>query len=160
MSTFADLNGMRARRPEAHAYNEDCYDADELDGCGLIMTTYDAFGNVIASGTHEYRDGVGYEGGWGPLRRTHYLYDDLDRLTAVTDPVGARWEYRYDSYGNRTQATDPALGAGPWRMTRNGNLRRQTDAKGQEITFHYDELDRAEWKHAGTGGQGHHPLPV
>ncbi len=37
------------------------------------MTTYDAFGNVIASGTHEYRDGVGYEGGWGPLRRTHYL---------------------------------------------------------------------------------------
>jgi RHS repeat-associated protein len=152
VSTFADLNGMRARRPEAHAYNEDCYDADELDGCGLIMTTYDAFGNVIASGTHEYRDGVGYEGGWGPLRRTHYLYDDLDRLTAVTDPVGARWEYRYDSYGNRTQATDPALGRWTMAYDANGNLRRQTDAKGQEITFHYDELDRAEWKHAGTGG--------
>ncbi len=43
----------------------------------------------------------------GATRATHYDYDPLARVSAVTDPRGRVTQYRYDSAGNRTSITDP-----------------------------------------------------
>jgi YD repeat-containing protein len=46
--------------------------------------------------------------------------------------------------------TDPDMGSWSYTYDLNGNLHQQTDAKGQVITFDYDELDRVETKSYST----------
>jgi len=54
---------------------------------------YNAVGNRIAA--TDSKGGV-----------TRYAYDELNRVTAKTDPVGNTWRYEYDAAGNKIGLTD------------------------------------------------------
>lgn len=64
-------------------------------------TTHDANGNVISRMSRSERDPAGLSA--GPDRDWSYEYDGVDRLVAVTDPLGARTEYTLDAAGNVTE---------------------------------------------------------
>lgn len=122
------------------------------------VTTYDAnqhakrqesdmFGRLLT--VAEYQ-------GTGPYSNpayTNYLYSPLDLLTGVTDAYGKTTaSMQYDSLGRKKQMTDLTMGTWQYGYDPNGNLTQQTDAKGQQITFSYDELDRLRRKDYSGGG--------
>ena len=106
-----------------------------------------------------------------PYATTHYEYDVLGNLTKVIDKKGNVTTMRYDSLGRKIAMSDPDMGhCGdlmttapntdyPWYPTpcwnyqydAAGNLISQTDAKGQEITFLYDILNRRVRKTTPSG---------
>lgn len=68
-----------------------------------VVQTYDVDGNVA---TTEVSDVLGNESGVDAARLTSYDYDDHNRMTAVTDPLGNRVAYEYDQFGNQTSMVD------------------------------------------------------
>lgn len=56
----------------------------------------------------------------------------------------------YDTLGRKINMTDPDLGYWLFTYDPSGNLLTQTDAKGQIITFTYDELNRVNQKTYST----------
>jgi YD repeat-containing protein len=52
--------------------------------------------------------------------------------------------------GRKINMTDPDMGYWVYTYDANGNLHTQTDAKGQIITFSYDELNRVAQKAYST----------
>jgi RHS repeat-associated protein/uncharacterized repeat protein (TIGR01451 family) len=77
---------------------------------------------------------------------TTYTYNPLDVLTQVTDAYSKNITMASDSLGRKTSMTDLAMGAWSYQYDVNGNLKTQTDARGQVITFTYDDLNRLERK--------------
>jgi YD repeat-containing protein len=78
---------------------------------------YDLMGNLLRVRTQEPTQ----NGSGTVLRQTTMSYDDFGRKTGMNDADMGQWYYRYDAAGN---------------------LVRQKDAKGQQICFAYDSLDR------------------
>lgn len=64
-----------------------------------VVQTYDVDGNVA---TTEVSDVLGAD----PPRLTTYDYDDHNRMTTVTDPLGNQVAYEYDQFGNQTSMVD------------------------------------------------------
>ena len=125
--------------PEIDTRGISCTSGSPGETCERQMVTFDADGNMI----RDFRRNInGTDIGAGNWPHTQYVYDNLNRLTKVTDPSGNVFEYSYDSYGNLISQDDPGLGR--WTMTYlNDNLlREQIDAKGQSIKFWYDSLGR------------------
>lgn len=69
----------------------------------------------------------------------------------MTDAKGNVTRIRYDSLGRKTGMTDPDMGIWSYEYDPNGNLIKQTDAKRQTITFHYDALNRLEARRGSDG---------
>lgn len=90
---------------------------------------------------------------------------DETRLVGVTDPAGRRWTYEYDTLGKLTKVIAPDGKERRWLFTPQGwlasethpesgtttygyagdsvgNVKTRTDAKGQTLSFGYDENDR------------------
>ena len=112
----------------------DSFSAVEVtDENGNKRTThFDAFGNEI------YRDRFDA----GTRMRTEYRYDALDRLTGITDPIGAGYSYFYDGHGNRIVAFDPGFACKEMVYDAANRLIEQRSVDGGLITYSYDELDR------------------
>ena len=68
-------------------------------GGGTLSYTYDADGNMLTAA-----DGAG---------TTTYAYNDLDQLTAMTDPTGVQWQFAYNQAGQRTRAYYNATSPSP-----------------------------------------------
>ncbi len=109
----------------------------------------DAFGRLVRI-VEENGSGQDY-------RETRYTYNAAGNLTKVeVDPIEDSTlptvvtEMTYDWLGRKLTHRDPDVGF--WRYTydANGNLITQTDARGVELTFTYDELNR-ETKRECTG---------
>jgi RHS repeat-associated protein len=123
------------------------------DAAGRRLSMVDPDGNV--------------SGGTPSLHTWQWQYDNLDRTTRTTDPLGNTRSWSYDSYGNATAATDargnvttsvydgrgllaqvrqvPVAGTTYLTMlTRdpNGNAARITQANGVYTDYVYDTLDR------------------
>jgi RHS repeat-associated protein len=135
--------------PAIRTRNPDCFDGDANTACLESLSVFDARGHKIRMIKFD-REGTDADGA-GVNRITEYAYDSQGNLLSVIDPGGATWAYEYDIDSNRIVADDPALGI--WRMSydRAGNLIRQTDAKGQVITFAYDVLQRITQKRVNNG---------
>ncbi len=70
----------------------------------LITTTYSADNEQVIFTYNALGQRVKMDDGLGA---TVYGYDDLNRLTTVTDPYSQTLAYRYDAVGNRTGITYP-----------------------------------------------------
>ncbi|MVO18483.1 FG-GAP-like repeat-containing protein [Parasedimentitalea huanghaiensis] len=140
------INGVAIAHPRVSRKDEHCFDPTaDATICGQNWTTFDARSNLFRSMVRDVAD-TDVDSGSSQYRTTQYRYDLLNRMVGVTDPGGAIWTYTYDSRGNRLTADDPGLGYWTMEYDANNNLTRQVDAKGQEIAFSHDELDRVSQK--------------
>ena len=88
------------------------------------------------------------------MSETRYTYDRLGNLTSCENPNGHVTVMRYDSRGALRYLADPNTsncGSPPdcahqWEYDQLGRLSETTDAKGQTVRYHRDELGRAYWK--------------
>ncbi|MDX8355827.1 toxin TcdB middle/N-terminal domain-containing protein, partial [Cognatiyoonia sp. IB215182] len=140
-------SSLTAPHPQTVFRDAHCFDAGSSNTlCSPLHVTADHRGNRIRSTLSDPGSDVGASAG---DRVTEYMFDALNRLVGVKDPIGATWTYTYDTIGRRLTSDDPGLGYWTMEYDANGNLIRQTDAKGQVITFTYDWLNRVVSKHAG-----------
>jgi RHS repeat-associated protein len=115
---------------------------------GASRTEWDAHGrttklrvyaNAAATGTPE---------------TTSYVYNRLDALTTVTDPAGNVTTYGYDLGGRRTSTADPNTGGSSTVYNPAGDVLSSTDARGQKMSFQYDNLGRVTHRWAGEVNTG------
>ncbi|MGW7611811.1 polymorphic toxin-type HINT domain-containing protein [Streptomyces sp. NPDC054766] len=87
----------------------------------------------------------------GAADTTHYDYDPVDRITAVTDPAGNQWTYTYDQRGNPKKVHDPDKGDTTYAFDDRNQLISTTDDRTpkQTITHVYDDLGRELEVHDG-----------
>jgi RHS repeat-associated protein len=137
--------GAAVSVPSTRSRNADCFDGDPATLCNDLYRLFDNNGNVIREDRYDTaQTDVSNLG--GTIRATSFVFDLRGNLTSVTDPAGVHWSYTYDVFGNRTVANDPDLGNWTLSYDENNNLISQFDAKGQEIRFAYDTLDRVTSK--------------
>jgi len=88
--------------------------------------TYDENGNRLT-----IKDGNGHI--------TNFTYDELNRLTSESDPLGNNWSYGYDALGNRISMTD-ANGKITNYAYDDTNRLQEVDSVGAEadVSFSYD----------------------
>lgn len=112
------------------------------------VETQDAFGRLAQ--VDEYT-GSGGQQPYALYSTTRYEYDAADRLEWVRSPAPMPpTNIAYDLRGHKLSITDPDLGT--WRYTYdgNGNLQSQTDARGVQVWFSYDGLNRLATKREGS----------
>jgi RHS repeat-associated protein len=142
----------------------------DYDSAGDLTSLTDPLGNVITLGYDTdgrkiwQVDPRGNVSGANPDDyKTQFAYDDLDRLTSVTDPLGNATGYAYDAVGNRTGVIDPndhttsyAYDAGDHLTTvtapdssttvygydNAGNLTSRVDGNGHETDYQHDNANR------------------
>ncbi len=90
-------------------------------------TTFDAWGNVI-----EVVD---------PISNVTYKYHSNGQPKSVTSGTSTV-TMTYDEVGNQTALCDPDAGTMTYSYAADGKMLSQTDAKGVETLFKYDELGR------------------
>lgn len=92
------------------------------------VTTYDCFGNIVSikdlSGTTRINYGL-----------------DGQPISFIA-PNGTATGIGYDSLRRRSTFMDPSLGLTSYEYDPAGNLSKETNAKGEEISLSYDNLNR------------------
>lgn len=89
---------------------------------------------------------------------TRYVYNAAGDLLQVknhfwtsSDPDKNRILMAYNTLGRKIYMDDPDMGQWDYHYDANANLISQTDAKGQDIEFAYDDLNRIKTKTYSTG---------
>ncbi|MCP5094729.1 MAG: hypothetical protein GY943_04170 [Chloroflexi bacterium] len=103
-------------------------DVHYLDDNEDVNYVYDAIGN-----RKTMTDSVGV---------TSYLYDDLYRLTSVTDPFTGTVSYGYDLAGNRTQLTYPDSKVVTYTYDMDNRMTQVDDWDAGITTYEYDTIGR------------------
>ena len=103
------------------------------DGAARVVDyTYDPAGNLLKTQAGGVED---------PLSVTTYEYDALNRVTAVTDPVGGKTTYQYDRKSGRISSiTDAAGNRRTFRYNKMGELTEETDIRGNTTKYEYNAL--------------------
>ncbi len=73
-----------------------------------------------------------------------YAYDPMDRMTTIVDPGGNQTVAGYRMDGARTSLNDPDMGLFISEFDAAARLVTSTDAAGQTLWHHYDELNRVD----------------
>ena len=99
---------------------------------GRVTTkTYDAWGNVTASGD--------------PVSSVSYTYHSNGLPSSVTSE-GTTVTMAYDTAGNQTSLADPDAGTTTYSYDALRRVTSQTDARGYETSFVYDGAGRVTYK--------------
>ncbi|MFI6830482.1 RHS repeat-associated core domain-containing protein [Kribbella sp. NPDC050241] len=106
------------------------------EGATTTIKMLDARGKVS-----ELRQFHGRAAG-GDYDSTKYTYTPDDQLETVTNAAGSVWRYGYDLRGRQIQAEDPDKGTTTTAYDAGDRVVSTKDARGQELFFSYDELDR------------------
>jgi RHS repeat-associated protein len=92
---------------------------------GTITNSYDGVGNLVAL-TDELN------------RTTTFAYDNLNRKTNFTDPLGHIYTTQYDAVGNVIAEIDPLNNQTTYDYDANGLLTSTTDAENRTTNYSYD----------------------
>ena len=101
---------------------------DYLSDATLVRYAYDAIGNRKAM-----TDTIG---------TTQYVFDDLNRLTSVTDPFAQTVGYASDAAGNRTNVIYPDGKVVTYTYNAAGLMTGVIDWDNQTTTYAYDAANR------------------
>lgn len=138
----------------------------EAEGSDQYMVSsilYDARGNIQKETLPVFASGLNFETLNGTDLGTEYLYDAINRVIAITDPVGTtttaydQWtQQRTDANGHRKDFVNDAYGnlitvreylngtlhSTHYEYDGNNNLSKITDAEGNVRSFTHDLLGR------------------
>ncbi len=106
-----------------------------------VAYTYDANGNRISVADTDV---------YGP-RTTTYSYDELDRVSSITDPFGMTVGYTYDPNGKRTSTKYPGNRPVFYYYDDLNRLTRVEDWGGVSTTYQYDNAGRLTGQTMGNG---------
>jgi RHS repeat-associated protein len=73
---------------------------------------------------------------------TRETYDANDNLTSVTDPLGLVTHYSYNGFGDLLQLQSPDTGTTQYNRDSAGNVHSVTDGRNATAQFSYDALNR------------------
>ena len=73
---------------------------------------------------------------------TQLQYNSLDQVTQVTDPKGLNTVYTYNGFGDLITLASPDTGTTSSTLQDAGLLATATDARGVQLTYGYDALNR------------------
>jgi RHS repeat-associated protein len=109
-----------------HAYEaKGNYETKMSDPQGrTIEATYDNIGNVLTEKV-------------GP-QTTSYKYDDVDRLTQVTDAKNGITKYEYDANGNKTKVTNSKNYSTTAQYNELNQVKQTTDSLNYSTRYEYD----------------------
>ncbi|TQV79449.1 RHS repeat protein [Exilibacterium tricleocarpae] len=82
------------------------------------------------------------------LHNVKYTYDGLDRIASVEDQRGLVTRYVYDAFDNVVRLESPDTGITHFTYDNAGNRLTQTDARGVVTHYHYDALNRVIQSHS------------
>ncbi|MFF0270719.1 polymorphic toxin-type HINT domain-containing protein [Kribbella sp. NPDC004536] len=114
------------------------------DGATTTIKMLDARGKVT-----ELRQFHGRAAG-GDYDSTKYTYTPDDQLETVTNAAGSTWRYGYDLRGRQVRTDDPDKGTTTSVYDAADRLVSSKDARGQELLYSYDELDRKTAVRSGS----------
>lgn len=142
-ATNYDWLGRITRQRHIHHHTTMWTTTHTHHGLHRTVTTPPA-GAVI---TEERRDLLGrvtqrIEGSGSTTATTKFAYDNVDRLTKVTDAGNQIATYTYDLAGRRVSTLDPNTGASSSSFDANGNTTSLSRASGQVVSTTYDALNR------------------
>ncbi len=111
-------------------YGSDGYLSGFADALGRTsVPDFDALGRLVS-----LLDANGEDMAFG--------YDGEDRIASARDQRDLATTYTYDGLGNLKQLTSPDTGVTRYEYDAAGNRTRLVDARGVEVGFSYDELNR------------------
>ncbi|MEV0607139.1 RHS repeat-associated core domain-containing protein [Polymorphospora rubra] len=90
----------------------------------------------------------------GTYDATTYRYDRFGRPSEVEDPAGNIWVYGYDLRGRQVRTDHPDRGETTTTYDDADRLVSTTDARGQTVSFNYDELSRPTKLRHGSPATG------
>lgn len=82
-------------------------------------------------------------------------YNQLDQITAATDPKAVTTTYVKNAFGDVLSETSPDSGTTSYTRDIMGNALSKTDARGQVTTYQYDALNRVTQITQADGKQQH-----
>jgi RHS repeat-associated protein len=121
------------------AYGGDRVDVTPPAGGTPTSKISDVHGNTIELRQYQPGHAAGSPGGFD---RTRFEYNAKNKLSAITDSAGNRWEYRYDLDGHKVQDIDPDKGTTTTTYTAYGDVETSTDGRGVAIAYTYDAIGR------------------
>lgn len=71
-----------------------------------------------------------------------FEYDALGNMVGKTDANGNKWTYVYDELSRLTKVTDPLGNVTKSYYDKNSNLTEVVDANGNSTTYNYDDMNR------------------
>ena len=83
-----------------------------------------------------------WSGAGGGFADTSYGYDVQDHMTSVTDAEGNTTRYAYSDRDLMTEETSPVSGTTTHQYNEHGKMTQRTDARGVSMLQALDELDR------------------
>ncbi len=139
-----------------HGYQIDTTASGYVATNTALHYVIDAVGHM----KHQVTDGLGRmtrvreltgTGPWPFYAETKYAYDYAGNLTDVWDAAtpSNNTHINYDALGRKKNMTDPDMGYWQYGYDQNGNLTSQIDARGINLTFVYDALNRMTAKFQG-----------
>lgn len=125
----------------------------QIDSLGRQKQILEYTGNCASAGMWGgYTCAGSYTTNWTLDATTSYVYDVVDRLTAMTGPSGSSTTVTYNMLGYKTAITDPDMGSWSYDTDAAGNINYQIDAGGQKVCHFYDTLYRLTEKRYFSSG--------
>ncbi|GAA1677099.1 RHS repeat-associated core domain-containing protein [Kribbella yunnanensis] len=142
LSQFIVANNEQSRTTTT--YNGDSVTVVPPEGGTTTTTLTDARGHK--SELRQYRG----RAATGAYDSTKYTYTPDDQLASVTNAAGSVWSFGYDIRGRRIQSDDPDKGTTTSVYDAADRVVSAKDARGQQVFYSYDELDRKTAVRSGS----------
>ena len=110
---------------------------------GASMAHYnDGLGRMVQVDENTHLNNDGTAAGSIMTWTTRYEYDVNDQLTQITDSQNNVKTFTYDGLKRKTGMNDPDRGIMQWNYDLASNVTNTFDAKGQQIVYAYDGVNR------------------